>query len=257
MEEHTPNDHIYAYDWKTGKWKLEINAPFGSYTYPLFLTMHTFLLPNVTNGELEYWQIPQGLSETHTPDQPFFILSFPLSSGNVFHRIDLSTEPQLTGGLQVASRPFYTNPHHAIIVFVAIIRLVAMGVGPLIVINFNPIDVAKVLVAKKRHISKARMENERNQNMGWDEGDQNIKENQGEEYVGKDKKILLQTSVLGISSKPFTQGPQIDSLSSGLWLQTKDNYDFEDLFSDEERMLGARMDGDWNWMKQLHILHYG
>ncbi|KAF9450683.1 hypothetical protein P691DRAFT_809698 [Macrolepiota fuliginosa MF-IS2] len=363
VEEHKPDDQVYAYDWKTGERKLEINAPFGSYRRLLFLTTHTFLLPNAKNGELEYWRIPQDPSETHTSDQPFFILSLPpLSSGNVFHQIFLSAKPQLASGLRAASKPFYTDTHHAIIIIEVTIQPVdgsrvtdfsffvhrssfmecpdafsafissderptpvpydnwgpsvcrwfsssvdgyymglitgvfgqryasaAMGAGPLIVFNFNPIGVTKVLVAQRRHISKAKTRDEINKNIGRDEGNQNIEENQGEEYAGKGKKILSQTSVPGISSEPLTQGPQINSSPSEPWLETKvvtraldplddpdrcfedtvysslpytmrssqDKYDFEDLFLDEERMLGTRTDGDWNLLKQLHILHYG
>ncbi|KAF9444929.1 hypothetical protein P691DRAFT_711116, partial [Macrolepiota fuliginosa MF-IS2] len=124
MEEHKPDDQVYAYNWKTGERKLEIIAPFNSYCYsfPLFLTTHTFLLPNTKNGELEYWRIPQGPSEAHTSDQPFFILSLPLlSSGNVFHQIALRTEAQLTGVIRAAPKPFYTDTYHTITVFVATI----------------------------------------------------------------------------------------------------------------------------------------
>ncbi|KAF9443465.1 hypothetical protein P691DRAFT_412782 [Macrolepiota fuliginosa MF-IS2] len=79
MEEHRPDNQVYAYDWKTGERKLEINAPFGSYIFPPFLTTHTFLPPNASNGELEYWRIPQGLSETHSQSTvlyPFLASSF-------------------------------------------------------------------------------------------------------------------------------------------------------------------------------------
>ncbi|KAF9442459.1 hypothetical protein P691DRAFT_714395 [Macrolepiota fuliginosa MF-IS2] len=360
-EEHKPDDRVYAYDWRTGERKLEINAPFNSYRRLLFLTMHTFLLPNASNGELEYWRIPEGPSETHTPDQPFFILSLPpLSSGNVFRWIFLSAKPQPADGLQTASKPFYTDPHRAIIIVEITIQSVdrsrmtvfsffvhrsslmecldtfsafissderptpvpyddwgpsvcrwfsgyangydmgslggmfgqryasaAMGVGPLIVFNFNPIDVARVLVAQKRHISKARTGDEINQNMGQDEGDQNIEENQGGQYAGKGKKMSLQTSVPRIRPEHFTQGPQITS-SSEPWLQTKvviraldplddpgccfenvvysslpytvrlsqDKYDFQHLFLDEEHILGAQLGGRRR-IKQLHVLHYG
>ncbi|KAF9440082.1 hypothetical protein P691DRAFT_803594 [Macrolepiota fuliginosa MF-IS2] len=362
MEEHKPDDRIYAYDWKTGERKLEINAPFGSYRRLLFLTTHTFLLSNASNGELEYWRIPQGPSETHTPDQPFFILSLPpLSSGNVFRQIFLSAKPQPAGGLQAASKPFYTDPHRTIIIvevtiqpvdgsrmtvfsfFVhrsslmecldtfsafissderptpvpyddwgpsvcrwfsgsangysmgSIIRVfgqrytsAAIGAGPLIVLNFNPIDVAKVLVAKKRHISEVKTQDERSQNVDRDKGNQYIEENQGGESARKGKEISSRTSVPGILYGPFTQGPQITSSSFSPWLQTKvviraldpladpghcfenivysslpytmrssrEKYHFEDLLLGEEHMLGARLAG-MRRIKQLHIFHYG
>ncbi|KAF9449609.1 hypothetical protein P691DRAFT_812092 [Macrolepiota fuliginosa MF-IS2] len=363
MEEHKPDDRVYAYDWKTGERKLEINAPFGSYLHPLFLTTHTFLLSNANNGELEYWRIPQGPSETHTPDQPFFILSLPpLSPGNMFRRISLNAEPQPAGRLEDASKPFYADPHRAIIVAEVTIRPIdgsrrtafsffvhrnsfvecldifsasissserptpvpyddwgpfvcrwfsgfvdgyymgslggmfgqryaspAGGMGPLIVFNFNPIDVAKILVAQKRHISKAKTRDEINQNRGQGEGNQYIEGNQGEEYAGKGKKMLSQTRVPGISPEPFTQGPQMSSSSSEPWLETKvvtraldplddpdrcfedtvysslpytmrssqDSYDFAHLLLGDECMLGIQTDGDWNRIKQLRVLHYG
>ncbi|KAF9443460.1 hypothetical protein P691DRAFT_778871 [Macrolepiota fuliginosa MF-IS2] len=363
MEEHKPDDQVYVYDWKTGERKLEINAPFGSYSSPLFLTTHTFLLPNKKNGGVEYWRIPEGLSEAHTPDQPFFILSLPpLSSGNMFRRISLNAEPQPAGGLQAASKPFYTDPHRAIIVTQVTIQPVdrsrmtvfsffvhrnsfvecldifspfissskrpipvpyddwgpsvcrwfsgsadgydmgslggmfgqryasaARGMGPLIVFNFNPIDVAKVLVARKRHILKTKTRDEKNQNRGQSEGNQYIEGNQGEEYAGKGKKVLSQTRVPGISPEPFTQGPQMSSSSSEPWLQTKmvtraldplddpdhcfedtvysslpytmrssqDNYDFANLLLGDEYMLGIQRDGGWTRIKQLHVFHYG
>ncbi|KAF9448677.1 hypothetical protein P691DRAFT_800386 [Macrolepiota fuliginosa MF-IS2] len=108
-------DQVLVYEWRTGELKLTFSAPWRSYRYPLFLTTHLFLLPNVKTGELEYWQIPKSPSEP-TPSQPFFLLSLPrLRSGNTFQSITPFAEPNI--GPYNGSKPFHTNPRDAIAFF--------------------------------------------------------------------------------------------------------------------------------------------
>ncbi|KAF9452108.1 hypothetical protein P691DRAFT_661738 [Macrolepiota fuliginosa MF-IS2] len=119
---HGPDDQVYVYEWKTGKLKM-LSAPFGSYHYPLILTSHIFLLPNTRTGELEYWRIPQNLSEP-TSGQPFFILSLPrLCLNKFFGHIFCRAEYNPSIGPCITSKPFYTNPHHAIVIFHVTIQM--------------------------------------------------------------------------------------------------------------------------------------
>ncbi|KAF9452343.1 hypothetical protein P691DRAFT_722057 [Macrolepiota fuliginosa MF-IS2] len=121
-EGYKPDDQVYVYEWKTGRLKMRLRAPFGSYSFPLFLTAHMFLLPNSTTGELEYWQIPQNLSEA-TFHQPHFILSLPrLGSDKVFGCIWCRAEPNPTNGPRDISKPFYADSHSAIVIFNIVIQ---------------------------------------------------------------------------------------------------------------------------------------
>ncbi|KAF9441393.1 hypothetical protein P691DRAFT_715188 [Macrolepiota fuliginosa MF-IS2] len=125
-----PDDEMYIYDWKTGELKLRHGAPFRSYNCPIILTTHIFLLPNERSGELECWRIPQSPPEL-THHQPFFVLSLPrLHSGNTFQSIDPRVEPNLGNRLSDASKPFYTNPHHAIVIFMVLIRSSRISLYP-------------------------------------------------------------------------------------------------------------------------------
>ncbi|KAF9445400.1 hypothetical protein P691DRAFT_805703 [Macrolepiota fuliginosa MF-IS2] len=117
-----PKDQVYVYGWKTGELKLRLSAPFRAHLHALYLTTDIFLLPNSQTGELEYWRIPQSASES-TSHQPFFILSLPcLRSGSTFRSIDSRAEPN--PGIQPTdpSKPFYTDPHSAIAVFMVVIE---------------------------------------------------------------------------------------------------------------------------------------
>ncbi|KAF9449345.1 hypothetical protein P691DRAFT_570429 [Macrolepiota fuliginosa MF-IS2] len=355
--------YVYVYNWKTGEQKMAISAPPNSYRFPLFLAMHTFLLPNGTTGELEYWQIPQSSSET-TSGQPFFILSLPpLFSGNVFRRIMARAGPRPTSGLHAMSKPFYTDPHHAIVclsvvvgpvdwaqgavhfvIFVHRNSLVGYldtfstlissderptpvpyddwgpsacrwfsestddyvmgwiggtfgqkhvprpnGAAPLLLLNFNPIDVAKALVSGK-HISGEKARGEGDQGVDKDGGWRDVGENQGQQYTEKDKEVSShQAGTLGVSSDLFTQGRAIGPSPSEpqLWTRavirgldplndphrcfestvysslpytvcsSQGGYGFEHLNLDEDYILGTQVNENWHHMKQLHVLHYG
>ncbi|KAF9451147.1 hypothetical protein P691DRAFT_808634 [Macrolepiota fuliginosa MF-IS2] len=116
-----PDDQVYVYEWKIGKLKMRLSAPFGSYWHPLFLTTDIFLLPNASTGELEYFKIPQNQSEP-TSNRPFFILSLPqLRPGRVFRNIYCYASPSPYDESHV-SKPFYADPHHAIAIFNIIIQ---------------------------------------------------------------------------------------------------------------------------------------
>ncbi|KAF9449346.1 hypothetical protein P691DRAFT_728064 [Macrolepiota fuliginosa MF-IS2] len=354
---HAPDDQVYVYEWKTGELKMRLSAPFGAYRFPLFLTVHIFLLPNAITSELEYWQIPRDMSEP-TSNQPFFILSLPrLSCGMVFHEIYCSARPNPTNGPQTASNPFYNNPHHAIVAFDVSIRSAdrprnvagfaffvhrsslvgfldifassteqptpvpyndwgpsacrwfsgaiddyligwtggmfgqrytprARGTAPLILLNFNPIDVAKALVLGK-HTSNTEMGDEDNCDVDQGDGRRDIEENQGRRYAGSHEKVSSQshqTNALG-----FAQEPDTDPSSSGPRLRIKtvnqgldplddpghcfenivysslpytvrsslEKYKFQNLFLGEEYVLGTQTAEGRKWIKQLHILHYG
>ncbi|KAF9444337.1 hypothetical protein P691DRAFT_763497 [Macrolepiota fuliginosa MF-IS2] len=117
-----PDDQVYVYAWKTGELKMRFSAPLGSYRRILVLTTDIFVLPNATTGELEYWKIPQRPLES-TFTLPFFILSLPrLRPDKILHSIYCSGEPNPTSGVRGASKPFYTDPHHALVTFYVIIQ---------------------------------------------------------------------------------------------------------------------------------------
>ncbi|KAF9453488.1 hypothetical protein P691DRAFT_755543 [Macrolepiota fuliginosa MF-IS2] len=119
-----PDDRVYIYEWKTGKLKMSLSAPFRSYTGILSLTTDTFILPNIKMGELEYWRIPQSPSEV-TP-YPFFTLSLPqLRSDKIYDFIACRSEPGPINGSWDASKPFHSNPYHAIAIFGVSIRFAA------------------------------------------------------------------------------------------------------------------------------------
>ncbi|KAF9448585.1 hypothetical protein P691DRAFT_800519 [Macrolepiota fuliginosa MF-IS2] len=362
---YTPDDEVYVFEWKTGKLKMRLGAPSNSYSLSLFLTEHIFILPNAATGELEYWRIPQHLSES-TPERPFFILSLPrLCSHSVFHRIYCRAEPH--PGPQGVSKPFYTDPHHAIIIFKITIyptgtpqtvsdfvffvhrsslveiletfsasissderpkplpyddwgpsvcrwfndsvdgyrigNITAVvgqkfvtsaksGPAPLILRNFNQIDVAKAL-ATERRISAVGTRDQTSQ-----EPDQNggciIGELSGGENTmgstGKGKEVSSQThgaSALKISSNPPAEGtdpslsePQLpakgivrsrDTLHdpTGCFENTvysslpytvcssQGEYNFSDILLSEESILGLCAVGGWNYVKEVRVLHCG
>ncbi|KAF9445398.1 hypothetical protein P691DRAFT_270992 [Macrolepiota fuliginosa MF-IS2] len=121
-----PQDMLYVYDWKTGERKLRHGVPFHSYRFPIFLTTHIFLLPNSQTGELEYWRIPHSPAEL-MPDQPFLVLSLPrLRSRNTFPFINCRVEPNPRSRPHDASKPFYADPHHAIVIFMVYVRLAGL-----------------------------------------------------------------------------------------------------------------------------------
>ncbi|KAF9449980.1 hypothetical protein P691DRAFT_507954 [Macrolepiota fuliginosa MF-IS2] len=362
---HEPDDQVYVYDWKTGELKMRISASYGCYTLPVFLSSHMLLLGNSKTGQLEYWEIPQSLSET-TSNRPFFILSLPpLSPGNGICQIVARTGPHPAFGSHATPKPFYTDPRYAIVCFDVAIGPADMGystvtfvffvhhsflVGcldtfsafissderptpvpyddwgpsacrwfnarvdgyiigreggtfgqkyvprphspiPLIMFNFNPIDVAKALVSE-RHISKAKTRGEGDRGVDGNGGRRAI-EDQGQRHTGKEKEVssqLHETSVLGISSDVFTQGQEADSSSSEPQLTTRivtrgldplddpdryfentvysslpytvrslsqDQLDFGNLYMDEECILNVQAGKDWGYMAQLHLFHYG
>ncbi|KAF9442873.1 hypothetical protein P691DRAFT_764807 [Macrolepiota fuliginosa MF-IS2] len=352
-----PNDQVLVYEWRTGELKLSFSAPGGSYFYPVFLTTHLFLLSNEATGNLEYWRIPQSPSEP-TPSRPFFLLSLPrLRSGNTFPSIWGFAEPNV--GPCNASKPFYTNPEHAIVAFYisilsagseAVFRLfihrsslvgcldqfsafisideppepvsydqwgppvcrwfdgsweesieIVFGQkylktpppagtegAPLTLLDFNPIDVAKVLAAEN-HL----------QAMASDESDCAREEDyraEGvlsgyyeSEYEGKGKQVALQPheasglrpdplagtiATYGSSDEPrprpkavtlmmdplddpegcfehtvYSSLPYTVHLSQG-------KYSFDALLLDEENILGIQKDGGGN-VDEIHVLHYG
>ncbi|KAF9449347.1 hypothetical protein P691DRAFT_759122 [Macrolepiota fuliginosa MF-IS2] len=371
VETHEPDDQVYVYGWKTGELKMRISAPFNSYRFPLFLTMHVFLLANAKTGELEYWRIPRILSESPS-DQPFFILALPrLSSGKVFHEIFCRATPHLSYGPQNASNPFYTDPHHAIVVSDVVIQsadragdathfmffvhrssLVGyldifstfispnkrpmpvpyddwgpsacrwfddsmdghetwwlsgtfgqryapgiVGASPLILFNFNPIDVGKVL-ATKSHTPNVEMEDGGHQDTdgGYKDIEGDWFEDNGKQlqrYAEKGREVLSQlhgSSASRLLFDPSANESETGSSSSQPRSRTKvvtraldplddpgrcfentvysalpytvrssqDSLcDFEDLFLQEEYILGTQTAGSWDLIKQVHVLHYG
>ncbi|KAF9445405.1 hypothetical protein P691DRAFT_710364 [Macrolepiota fuliginosa MF-IS2] len=119
---HEPDDQVYVYNWKTGELKMQFSAPRGSYGWTLFLTTDIFLLPNRRTGELEYWRIPQNISEP-VPHQPFFALSLPpLRPNKTFSSIYCRARPNPSKGPRNTSKPFYLDPHHAVATFHVTIR---------------------------------------------------------------------------------------------------------------------------------------
>ncbi|KAF9448681.1 hypothetical protein P691DRAFT_800391 [Macrolepiota fuliginosa MF-IS2] len=367
-----PDDQIYVYEWKTGDLKLRANAPFSSYRFPLFLTTHIFLLPNINTGELEYWRIPKNQSET-TPSRPFFILSLPQPrSGAIFYTLTCRAEPNPSIQIYNTSKPFYTDPHHAIVNFYVSVwsgryaypeprcfkllihrsslvgcldkysasasfnnppkpipygdwgppicrwfnldgaswtettfgqRYIApppLDVGPegapLTVLNFNPMDVARVLAAEKHRLKAKILDEDRwmtgnhesERAAGLSSEDDPVKEVQcGEGNKGVPPQIH-EGRVLGISSDqlvekteakfrssepPFSAKAIIQSLDplddpygcfentvySSLPYtsrQSRGKYNPDILVLDEESVLGIR-EGDERRIKEIHILHYG
>ncbi|KAF9449341.1 hypothetical protein P691DRAFT_728062, partial [Macrolepiota fuliginosa MF-IS2] len=302
VETHKPDNQVYVYEWKTGELKLRLSAPFGSYLYPLFLTMRIFVLPNATTGELEYWRIPQHAPEP-TSEQPFLVLSLPrLSFDKAFDWIACRAEPGPTNEPQGTSKPFGADPHHAIVIFDVVIRpadrsqnttkfaffvhrssLVrcmdifsapissgerlkpvpydawgppvcrwfnesvdgylirriagAFGqryiasatntMAPLLLLNFNQVDVAKVLVAKKR-TSQAETQCKGDQNAGQDEGrgyfEGKLLEGNGEWEAREERKVkeaVPQTHGISTPEVSFSSSAKKLEIDSSLTSQPR------------------------------------
>ncbi|KAF9448675.1 hypothetical protein P691DRAFT_775215 [Macrolepiota fuliginosa MF-IS2] len=338
-ESNEPDDQVLVYEWKTGELKLRFNAPWDSYYQPMFLTTHLFLLANAATGELEYWKIPQSLSEP-TLSRPFFLLSLPrLRAGNTFRYITCLAEPD--AGPCNTSKPFYTNPQHAIATCYVNVLSAGSGAifrlfvhrssligcldrfsaftsfneppepipydqwGPpkyilppppvarahLMLLDFNPIDVAKVLATEDHLLApledigcRARVEY-----YGAEDEFPGDYAEMGSGYKGKDKQVALQlreasglrsgppADVVGThdsSGKPRLRSRVVTRTMDALddpegcfehtvysslpytvhWSQ--DKYEFDELILDEENILGIQEDDEDN-IEVIHILHYG
>ncbi|KAJ7701793.1 hypothetical protein B0H17DRAFT_1044692 [Mycena rosella] len=111
-----PDDHVYIYEWRTGKLKMKIDAPNRSYFAAVFLSPEVLLLPNTTAATLELWTIP---SEQTTPT-PTLTLHLPrLASEQGINVITARGEPNPSVyPLRKPSRlPFYSSVDDSIILF--------------------------------------------------------------------------------------------------------------------------------------------
>ncbi|KAF9448683.1 hypothetical protein P691DRAFT_704507 [Macrolepiota fuliginosa MF-IS2] len=359
-----PEDEVYVYEWKTGEPKLALCAPFSSYGYPFFLTTDIFLLPNVKNGELEYWKIPQSPSES-IPLRPLLVLSLPqLRSGNILTTFNGRAEPAPSTRSCDATKHFYTDPRHAIAIFCLDIQsaefvplrhfrlfvhrsslvgcldqiptftslngrpepipydkwgpsvcrwfnadrgswfeitfgqryITEAGTEdePLTLIDFNPIDVARVLAAEK-HRLKAGASHEDGRRVDRNEGDGCLEEwslvDNGSEYKGENEQVPLrthETSAPGIlfgtpTEKRETYDPPREQRSQAKAViralsplndphycfentvysslpytvrSSQDMHGFDEILLDEESILGVQY-SDLGFVKQIHVLHYG
>ncbi|KAF9459891.1 hypothetical protein BDZ94DRAFT_985969 [Collybia nuda] len=119
QHEDRPEDHFYIYEWKTGKLKMRVTAPNGSYSCMLFLTPDILLLPNAHGNAFEFWEIPTIVLPTNAPKQPLGTISLPLlDPGHVISRISCRCEPNPSVyGTPFSTQSFQSSPLDAIAMF--------------------------------------------------------------------------------------------------------------------------------------------
>ncbi|KAJ7099723.1 hypothetical protein C8R44DRAFT_810237 [Mycena epipterygia] len=110
-----PEDHVYVYEWKTGKLKMKIDADWRTYFGAVFLSPDVLMLPNTKAATLELWRIP---SEQTTA--PTLTLHLPRLLPDV--RIGIMTargepNPLLSSARKSARLPFYPSVDDSIMVF--------------------------------------------------------------------------------------------------------------------------------------------
>jgi hypothetical protein len=108
-----PDDHVYVYEWKTGKLKLEITAEWRTYFAAVFLSPEVIMLPNTTTATIELWYIPSGQTT------PALTLHLPrLLPGVRIRTITARGEPNPAVSLRKNRRdPFHSSVEDSIIVF--------------------------------------------------------------------------------------------------------------------------------------------
>ncbi|KAH6910643.1 hypothetical protein BKA70DRAFT_1370960 [Coprinopsis sp. MPI-PUGE-AT-0042] len=117
-----PDDRLYIYEWKTGKLKMSLVAPYRSYSGPLFLTEELVVLPNAKDGVLEVWKIPRR-ANLPSPSAPFVILQLPtLAPGRQYASISCRGEPNPVGestkpGSRIRERSYQANAENAVMIF--------------------------------------------------------------------------------------------------------------------------------------------
>ncbi|TFK29473.1 hypothetical protein FA15DRAFT_582146 [Coprinopsis marcescibilis] len=117
-----PDDHVFVYEWKTGKLKMSMAAPYLSYSGPLFLTEHQFILSNTKSGTLEVWDIPRTTTEPG-PSAPRCELALPpLAPGKKYTSITSRGEPNPRGesspaGSKTRNASYQADSNKAIVIF--------------------------------------------------------------------------------------------------------------------------------------------
>jgi hypothetical protein len=91
----------------------------------VFLTPHILLLPNISEGVLEYWEVPS--TPDNAPTHPIAALGLPaLNGGYSFSMISCRGEPNpVADGMPYSTQPFHSSPMDAIV----IIKLRVQGIG--------------------------------------------------------------------------------------------------------------------------------
>ncbi|KAF9442486.1 hypothetical protein P691DRAFT_765172 [Macrolepiota fuliginosa MF-IS2] len=144
-----PDDHVFIYEWKTGRLKMKFSAPRTSVSC---FSLGTFFLPSNTNtGTLEYRRIPCNTPEA-TPHQPFFTLALPqLRQDRTFGHMSCRAEPNPSTNSYYSPRPFYADPRHAIAVFKVTVR---SGVRPELPVIFHHPHLSSTFVFFVHRISR-------------------------------------------------------------------------------------------------------
>ncbi|KAJ7662067.1 hypothetical protein DFH06DRAFT_1191362 [Mycena polygramma] len=108
-----PEDHVYVYEWKTGKLKLEIRAECRTYFGAVFISPDVIMLPNTTTATLELWSISSG------QQTPTLTLHLPrLVPGVSIRTMTARGEPNPAVSLRPNRRvPFHSSVDDSIIVF--------------------------------------------------------------------------------------------------------------------------------------------
>ncbi|KAJ7093962.1 hypothetical protein B0H15DRAFT_831449 [Mycena belliarum] len=113
-----PNDHVYVFEWKTGKLRMRIEADSGTYFAAVFVSPDVLLLPNTITAALELWTIPPATQDTEP--EPALTLHLPrLVPGQRIRLISARGEPNpsVYAPRRPARLPFQSAPEESIIVF--------------------------------------------------------------------------------------------------------------------------------------------
>lgn len=114
----TKDDHVYVYQWKSGKLKLHQQVEQGTYSGLISLSEEAFLLPNLKTNAFEVWRI--GVQD-NAPTELIAKFGLPdLSQGWSIRYISCRSDPNPAGrnskpGPEAA--PFAPSPDDAIILF--------------------------------------------------------------------------------------------------------------------------------------------
>ncbi|KAJ7481665.1 hypothetical protein FB451DRAFT_1236783 [Mycena latifolia] len=114
QREMLPDDHVYVYEWRTGKLRMKLDAENGTYFAAVFVSPDVLLLPNTVTAALELWTIP---SEQTTPT---LILHLPrLVPGQRIWIISARGEPNpsVYKPRRPTDLPFQSSAEDSIIIF--------------------------------------------------------------------------------------------------------------------------------------------
>ncbi|KAJ6610510.1 hypothetical protein B0H10DRAFT_1913390 [Mycena sp. CBHHK59/15] len=128
-----PPDHVYVYEWRTGKIKMHIEAKNSTYFAAVFLSTDMLLLPNANTAMLELWPIASEQTA------PALCLRLPrLNPTAHFLYITARSEPNpaLPHRPKRARAPFHPSAEDAIIVFHLMLR-VHVGRPPAVYLLFT------------------------------------------------------------------------------------------------------------------------